>query len=786
MSKRFYHPQQQGNRKKAKLDFTISDQNFLLSQNDEKNNDDNQADNWGDDNDDELLLLASQACEQACSGNISTLPDYSICMQPSSTSTQNYIPGPSTSKNPFTFKKPTTNASNIVSTNLKNKCEVMSSPLPGISEEIQKTNLKNLAEDIFHDRIYKGDTDHVHRQLLQMQEEITKLKSEKGKLLEKCVTKDGEVSILRTQLKTSQVAADNARLEKIKFQERLQMEWTEKLAAANNQLQELRTQLDFKNLEITSIKEKCKMIESSKVKLTQVNLSKNDFSSSYKGNNSIALHNELKSPLLNRIKRSSKTVQTESHTSHRILKLNIAYRNKPKKLSQILPLTMEPTLEQHSILEYNEKLQRPMGSIPNRFKVFSTFHRIASTPKCPRMTNRSKITLNDIYEDLTSIASDKGREELHKRTINILEATKTVLNEVILQLEMLAKRTTTAFHREMDMKYIESTSNLLIVNEKDLLCGRPLYKEEQAITARRMVAVFYYILEYYEGETFILSTEQENNLLETINKICLFLDKTSCAILYSGLLQAISMLLDKVLSHSQGKSDIILKVIKTIIESRPMLFVACEVLRPLRKLALTDQASFCEGGSAGNLKLDHDQGVLLFNKDSCFLQVLLKQIEAAVMCIQKQKLEEFASVLCQDLILFYSDLNLPHDSSDGPSCECRQTFLQTIVYALRTCAVMLNCDDVMTERRAELLGACRSGLQTLYRLCRDLDLGLTLGFGEGYLIEFCEIMRAYPHDDLYSYMLSEVTSTFQTSPEECPSIHREPWIKSFQNFFITD
>lgn len=56
----------------------------------------------------------------------------------------------------------------------------------------------------------------------------------------------GEASILRSQLKTSQIAVDNARLDKMKAQERVQMEWSDKLTAANKQMHDLRTQLDFK------------------------------------------------------------------------------------------------------------------------------------------------------------------------------------------------------------------------------------------------------------------------------------------------------------------------------------------------------------------------------------------------------------------------------------------------------------------------------------------------------------------------------------------------------------
>lgn len=148
--------------------------------------------------------MASQACEQAYNNDISQLPDYdisqlpdySLCMQPGTTSTQ-YNPAPSTSKAAFMFKKPSTSSSNIVSTNLKDKCNRIASPLPGISSKVTtKVNELNITDDlIFNDKVYKGDADYVYKQLLQFQEENAKLKSENGKLLEKCVTKEGKVDM---------------------------------------------------------------------------------------------------------------------------------------------------------------------------------------------------------------------------------------------------------------------------------------------------------------------------------------------------------------------------------------------------------------------------------------------------------------------------------------------------------------------------------------------------------------------------------------------------------------
>lgn len=166
-------------------------------------------------------------------------------MKPPATSTQYFPePQPSTSKTNFEFKIPTNN-SNVIS-----KCDRISSPLHGISSKVHPNAMKvDFIDDdyIAKDKIYKEqDSENIYKQLLQLQEENSKLKSENGKLLEKCVTKEGEVSILRTQLKSCQVAVDNVRLEKVRAQEKVQMDYTEKISTAKSELHNLRTQLDFK------------------------------------------------------------------------------------------------------------------------------------------------------------------------------------------------------------------------------------------------------------------------------------------------------------------------------------------------------------------------------------------------------------------------------------------------------------------------------------------------------------------------------------------------------------
>lgn len=113
--------------------------------------------------------------------------------------------------------------------------------------------------------------DDICRRMLLLEEENNKLKSEYQKLYDKIFTKEGEASILRSQLKASQLANDNARMEKIRAQEKVQMECNEKLAAITKEMQNLKAQLEFKDLEILSVKDKFKKLEANKLRLTQVN-----------------------------------------------------------------------------------------------------------------------------------------------------------------------------------------------------------------------------------------------------------------------------------------------------------------------------------------------------------------------------------------------------------------------------------------------------------------------------------------------------------------------------------
>ncbi|CAB3242211.1 unnamed protein product [Arctia plantaginis] len=787
MSKRFYYPEQQGERKKAKLDVSISDHNFPLSQNNELSRE-TEDNNWGDENDDEILLLASQACEEAYGNNdISHLPDYSMCMHPGSTSTQ-LNPQPSTSKSEFTFKKPSFNSPLAVSTHLKEKCNRISSPLPGItSKVISKTNEYNNSSKYcsYNDRVLQShDTDYISKQLLQLQEENSKLKSENGKLLDKCVTKEGEASILRTQLKSCQSAVDNARLEKIKAQEKVQIEYNEKLTAANSQIHDLKTQLDFKNLEIISVKEKCKKLESTKVKLTQVTVGNNDISQRY-NNNTILNDSSVSSN--KRFKTTSSCVQTEDKIHFMKLYKRCSDGNESTNLNMILSYILEPSVnQQHSILDYHEKLQRSTDLSQNKCRIYSTFHRVPSTP-VPKET-RSKVVMRSVYEDITAVACGNC-DRLEERYFNIFNCIKSILNETVLKLETVCQRVTTSFQKEMDEKYIEATSSYVHVSREELLKGRSLYKEEQDILSRRMVATLGYIVETSRGMDWFLKYEAGSppHIIDIINRICTLLDNSSCASLYSGLLLSITTFSTFITSLNQAK---VIDMIKTILISRPMPFVVTHSLYVVTQVSTWDafKKAFCPENGSGNLKTDYDQGVLLYKKDSCYIQVLLKQVESCLKCIEKQQMVEKVVEVTQNLIILHSNLS---DSGtlarENSRCDCQLVLVQVLVYALRICAVMLHSfrnSSIDVPEHSELVSACRCGAQAVCQ--HHVELGSLLAHCEGHLLHLCHLLADLPHTELYSNMLSELSGALLSSEDMPSSFHRQPWVNSFASFSLAD
>ncbi|GJQ87632.1 hypothetical protein Trydic_g17457 [Trypoxylus dichotomus] len=165
------------------------------------------GDLWNDDLD-EHLVLATQVCEQSGSAN---LQDNNVSIL------QNYSFFEQHNKNGYTSTQKESFNGNMISSTFVQPCSSyrISNNFHG---NYGSNNIGELKEEI---RIWK----------------------------EKCESKDGEVTILRTQLKETK---HNLELE----HQRKEKEWLEKMNVCSKEIASIKSHLDFKNLEVMNLKNK--------------------------------------------------------------------------------------------------------------------------------------------------------------------------------------------------------------------------------------------------------------------------------------------------------------------------------------------------------------------------------------------------------------------------------------------------------------------------------------------------------------------------------------------------
>lgn len=135
---------------------------------------------------------------------------------------------PSTSKPQTHAKLPLYNASHASTSHLKFQRN-------SSTESITNTGIQNL--------IYKGETKNVHKDLLA---EIERLNLDNKQMVEKCMAKDGQVTILRHQLQQASKTVETVRLDKMKSLEIQKEEWTKKISTLNNDINSFKTEMEMK------------------------------------------------------------------------------------------------------------------------------------------------------------------------------------------------------------------------------------------------------------------------------------------------------------------------------------------------------------------------------------------------------------------------------------------------------------------------------------------------------------------------------------------------------------
>lgn len=139
---------------------------------------------------------------------------------------------PKSDSNSLTVRKDT----NLPNRN-NNALNINLSQRPGLS---QKENLQ---------------LDHLTKAIKTLEAQIESMKKQEAKTTEKLHTKDGEVSVLRQELKKYKDSCQKLKMDKIRECENQQSKWSAEKQHFQEEVDRLRTEINFKQAEIVSLKQ---------------------------------------------------------------------------------------------------------------------------------------------------------------------------------------------------------------------------------------------------------------------------------------------------------------------------------------------------------------------------------------------------------------------------------------------------------------------------------------------------------------------------------------------------
>ena len=348
----------------------------------------------------------------------------------------------------------------------KAKAAVISKSSPDLS-----TYKKNKQKD-------QKQLDYLSDQLNSVKLKNTKLKDDYQQVMDKMQVKEGEVTMLRAELKNLKQNNDALRLEKIKENENMKKEWLQKLADMEKEIQKRKTELEFKDMEI--IKHK-KMRSSMK--------------SGQKANESI---------IIVKPKMQKRRKYTFQYTT---IEPNFDLRSNIREIDP-------------SIFEIAKE---------DREKITTSF-------KFTKLTKKDKtllFSLNDLQSVLAQLETlpiDKDLpENILNRTIEISLSVAIHIEDFASTLDCLVFRDENDISYTLEKEYMDW--NLLCIRSGNyginIYDYAPIYKNDQVIIHRRIIAAISLIAKYSKNFSKSLFNSRGNNersfiqiLTDVLYKLC--------------------------------------------------------------------------------------------------------------------------------------------------------------------------------------------------------------------------------------------------------------------------
>lgn len=701
--------------KRAKLDGSRRSSHFgSKSKNDSTNMQNVRSEDvWGDDfaeeEIEEMDFVASQACLQ--DDNVFT----------ASKIKNNSLATKESSNLPSTSKKPSYAASTRQSVSQ--------------TEIVTQDNYTNFEKKLLNKQNYNS-TFQLHKDLsisdnvedTDLEKKLDKLKTEKNKLLNDFIMKDGETVFLRNQLQQTQVRADNDKLEKMRLIEEQANRHRIEINQICKEKEDLKTQLDLQALEIEKLLERCKLLESGHIKLIEPHTA-----------NLMSPSTNRRSNIMNRsivgtksIRGKDVNIQTNTYNrSSYYLKTCPVYYPLLKIPLQIFgPASSEKSLVEIQITEKTGKQNLPILQEEKTFRIFENPDLVKPIVT---MINDRKLSLEFVLPDL-AVIERKVSSELNSDTcIPIINKIVASARELLLNATAVLKTVFQAMRnddiRDMNDLYFSDIYRTPLFYTKSTCDANAWYENERAIEARRMFGILsciasesYYLCNYIAGKISLHTDEDisykkysqymirynswdkkgsDYEMLEMILQFVTLVGLVRRSHQFSGLISAIAELLCNVenkVGYCENGIGFVFQIFKELVFSRPLSL--CYV--PLTRMMMTfvKYTTFVKKlrTDPHGMAVSNWKGALHFTPDACLLQIFITQIENFHYDLISTINITHALISFVQIALHTNVLLLRTESSK--SCNCCMRFLRFMI------KMLCQCSEVSLEKLQNKKGMC--------------------------------------------------------------------------------
>ncbi|KOC65099.1 ATR-interacting protein mus304 [Habropoda laboriosa] len=657
----------------------------------------------------EMDFVASQACLQEDNELTQLNRDKNVsCMQ-------RYNTVPSSSK---TING---NSSKISRSLYMSKCNIQRKEIEDSQDTsmIVSVNYKEFKDKLVNKKVYNS-TFKLDDTIIEPEpvyaKELEKLKSENKKLLDDFITKEGEAVFLRNQLQQTQLRAENDKLEKTRFIEQQENRHRTEINAICKEKEHLKTQLELQAFEVGNLLERCKLLESGNVKLTEPHsINFNTFVNRNKCNSPVnrSLISSTKS-----IKVREACVQANVHnkSSHflRIWNPYFPLAEIPKLIYD-LPQPEKPIVD-IQIIEKVGRRNLPILQEENTFRIFENPELVKPVTT---IIDDKRLTVEYIFPEIAALQRKTNSELEAENTIPIINKLVSTSRELLLNIIIVLQTIFQAMKnddiRDMNDVYFSELYSSSDFNGKSVCSASAWHEYERGVETRRIFGLLSYVTlestylsKHIAGKTCLLTERDEYykcyscqmvhyntwskkhhkfEILEMLLQFVILVGSTRRSHQFSGLICAIMMIIcnvHKKVEYCSEGMEYIYRIFKEIVFARPLPYcytLLCNIMlifvkssTYLRKLCVNSQS----------MAVNNWKGSLHFTPDACPLQIFLAQVE-------NYHFDIIAAIDTTDILLQFVQYILHTDiislrSETLNSCNCCMKLLRFTIKTMSKCS----------------------------------------------------------------------------------------------------